>query len=116
MLLESLQLFPPFVFRLLLMLEIISPTSHILSHSVLDGPVGTHTSAIIGTMRHVLFLRNSCLLAKHAIALYTVVLVRLVLVLVGAQETSNFILLTRNPCSLISGRERSCLSRGYFLI
>ena len=50
MLLDSLQIFLPFVFRLIILIDTISPTFHRPSHSILDGPVGTHTSAILGTM------------------------------------------------------------------
>ena len=75
LIIENFHIFLSFVFRILILIHSISPTYHISSHFILDGPVGTHTSAILDTMRHVLLIRHSCLLAKHAIALYTVVLV-----------------------------------------
>ena len=74
LLLGRFQLFLPF-FGLLILFHSIRPTSHISSYSILDGPVCTHDFAVLSTMRHVLSLRHSCLLAKHTIDLGIEVLV-----------------------------------------
>ena len=73
LILESVQLLLPFVFRLLILLHSISPTSHRSSHPIHDGTFGAHSSAILGTMRGVLAFRNSCVLEKHTKTLYTMV-------------------------------------------
>ena len=86
---ERFQIFLPYFFRLLILFHSISPTYHRSSYSILDGPVGKYARAVLRNIRHILLLRHSCLLAKHAIALGTVVLVRLFLgSLVGVQDTS----------------------------
>ena len=64
-------------FRLHILFRGISPTSHIPSHSILGFPVGTYARTVLGNMQQIFLIRNSYLLAKHAIALGTVVLVHL---------------------------------------
>ena len=85
------------------------------SHYIINGTVGTHTSAILRTMRHVLLLRQSYLLGKHARVLYTMVLVRLFLGFVGAQDTSLCLLLPQNIYGLVAVRKRGCSIRGNIL-
>ena len=97
-------------FRILLLFNSIIPTSHILFHYILDSPVGAHTSGILSTIWHVLALRHSCLLAKHTIALYIVVLLRLVIGFLRAQDTSPCLSLLSSPCGLVTVRERGCHS------
>ena len=75
LLLESFQLFIQFIFILLIMFHSISPTAHRSYHSILDGPVGMHARAVLSTMQHIIFIRHSCLLAKHAIGLGPMVIV-----------------------------------------
>ena len=88
LLLKSFQIFLPFVFILLVMIHNIINTHQRPSHSILDGSVGTHAHTVLGTMRHILPLRNSCLLANHTLALSTVVLLGIFLgSLVGDQNT-----------------------------
>ena len=77
LILKRFQLFLPFIFRILVLFHILIPTSHRPFQSILDGPVSARVSSFFGTMRHILSLRNSCLLAKHAIALGTVMLIRI---------------------------------------
>ena len=105
MILESFQLFLLFVSVILILFYSISLNSHIYPYSILDGTVGTHARAVLDTMLHIISLRYSCLLAKHAIAMGTVVIVRLFLgSLVGEQDTSPCLILPRNPDGLIPVR------------
>ena len=98
MLCEIFQIFLPFVFRILTLLHSIIPISHRSSHYILDVPVDTHKCSILGNLKHVILLRNSCLLGNHSIVLYTVVIVRLFcFFFVGSQDTSSFRILPRNP-------------------
>ena len=75
--LRDFQILLPFVFRLLMLLHSMSPTSNGYSHSILDGTFGAHAGAILSTMRYILALRHSCLLAKHTVTLHTMVPVML---------------------------------------
>ena len=59
LLLEGLNILLPFVFVFLMLLHSMVPTPNGSAHSILDRTLGAHTSAILGTMRHVLVLRNS---------------------------------------------------------
>ena len=94
LLLKIFQIFLPFVFILLVMIHDISPNYQRPSHYILDGSVGMQAHKAFGTMRHILPLRNSCLLANQTLALSTVVILGLFLgSLVGAQDTC--------PCLLI---------------
>ena len=77
LLLKNFQLFLPFVFRLIVLFHSLSPTYHISYQSILDVPVGAHASTVLSTMQRILLLRYSCLLAKKAIVLGTVMLMRL---------------------------------------
>ena len=65
LILESVQILLQFVFRLLILLHIISPNYHRSSHSILDEIFGAHASVIIGTMQRLLTLRHYCLLVKQ---------------------------------------------------
>ena len=89
MILKSFQLFLTFALRILVLFHSIGPNSHRSYQSIIDTPVGTCASTVLGTMQHILSLRNSCLLAKHAISLGTVILSRLFMgYFSGAQDTS----------------------------
>ena len=66
-------------------------------------------------MRHALSLRNSYILRKDVISLYTVVLVHFFLWFVGAYDTSLGLILPRNPCNFFAVREIGCPSRGNLL-
>ena len=56
-------------------------------------------------MQHLLLLRHYCLLEKHAITLYTVLLGRIFPFLLET-DTSPSLLLKRNPHGLVAVRER----------
>ena len=93
-LLESLKIFLSFTFRLLILFQKLIPTLHGSSQSILDGIiVGTFVKTFLRTMRHILLLRHSCLLANNATDLGTVMLRRLV---VG----SFFVADDTSPCLL----------------
>ena len=113
MILESFQLFLTFVFILLIIFHSISPTSHRSSYSILDGPVGTHAHTVLDTMQHLLPLRHSFLIPNHAVALGTLVRMRLFLVpLVGLHDSIPCLLLPQNPGVLVAVRYIGCSSRG----
>ena len=84
------------------MFHSISPTSHRSSYFILGGTVGIMYRTFLGTMRHILPIRNSYLLAKHTLALGTMVSVRLFLgSIVGSKDTGTCLLLPRNPDGII---------------
>ena len=94
----------------------VSPTSHRSSHSILDGLVGAYACKVLGTMRHILPLRHSCLLAKHAVAMVTMVLMRIFWgSLVAAQDISPCLILPRNPGRLVAVKYSGRSIRGYLL-
>ena len=79
MLLESLKIFLPFNSGLFILFHSFSPSYHRSSQSFLDGIlVGTLSKIDLSTMRHILFIRNSYLLANNAMVLGTVMPRRLV--------------------------------------
>ena len=74
---------------------------------MIDGMVGVRASEVLSTMQHILSLRHSCLLAKHAIALGTVIIRHLsVGSFVGAQDTSPSLFLPRDPDASVAVRYR----------
>ena len=91
-------------------------TSHRSSYSILDGPVGVSSSEVFSTMRHIILLRNFYLLAKHVIALGTVML-RCLYVgsFVGGQETSTILLIPQDPDGSVAVRWRVQYRRGNIL-
>ena len=96
-LLKIFQIFLPF-FRLLVLFHSLSPTSHISSYSTLDGTIGARASAVLCTMRHILSLKKSCLLANFAMSMGNIILRRLYMgTFVGSQDTSTILLLPRDP-------------------
>ena len=52
-------------FILLVLFHSLIPTSRRYSQSILDDPVGAHSSAVLGTMQHIFLIRHSYLLAKY---------------------------------------------------
>ena len=89
LLLESFQFFIPFFSYFLYCFTVPALLTTDPPHSILDGLVGTHALAVLSNMRHILSLRHSCLIAKYAIALDPMVLVRIFLgSLVGSHDTS----------------------------
>ena len=101
LILESLQIFLSFFFGLLILFHRYSPTSHRSSQSILDViMVGKFSKTVLSTVRHIISLRHSCLLANHTVALGTVMLRHLVVgSFVGAQETmpKSFLLILWDP-------------------
>ena len=86
--------------RLLVLFNSIIPTSHIPSNFILDYLVGTRASTLLGIMRHITLLGNSCLLENYEIALGTVMIRRIFMgSFVGAQDTcpKSCLLLPRDP-------------------
>ena len=66
------------MFRFLMMLDGISPITQGSSQSVLGGLLVVYlTKEVLGYMRHVLSLSNSCLV-KHIIALWPIMLRHLI--------------------------------------
>ena len=59
LLLEIFKLFLPFVFGILILIQIISPTYHRSSHSILDVTVGTHARKVLVNMKRIISLRHS---------------------------------------------------------
>ena len=107
LILKRVQIFIPFIFRLLLLFNNITPTSHRSSNSILDSTVGARVSAVLGNMRHIIFLRHSCFLKNHAIVLGTNILRRLsVGSFAGVQDASPRLLLPQNPDGSVSVRYR----------
>ena len=99
----------------------LNPTSYRSSQSILDGPVGARSSSVLGTMLHIISLRNSFLLAMHAIALGTVMLRHLVVrFFVVSENTSPCLLLPRCPNGSVAVRMRvrsnriNLIDLGYF--
>ena len=71
----------------------------------------TFSKSVIGAMWHVISLRRSCLLSKHAVALRLMVLMRLYLMLFAViQDTSTCLILTYYPNGFITDIiNRRCL-------
>ena len=67
--------------------------------------VGALSKAVFSTMRHIISLSNSCLIAKHAVALGNVMLGRL-LVGIIVEDINPRIILPRNPNILVSVKMR----------
>ena len=113
LILKRVQIFIPSIFRLLLLFNNISPTSHRSYNSILDSTVGARDSAVLGNMRHIIFLRHSCFLKNHAIVLGTNIIRRLsVGSFAGVQDASPRLLLPQNPDGSVSVRYRGRSSRG----
>ena len=119
LILESLQLFLPFNFEIIVLFHSFTPTPHRFSQSILDDiMVSTLAKTVLSTLRHMLLLRNSCLLAKHAVELGTVTIKRLVVgFFVGLYETSpkSCLLLPRYPNISAAVRKRVRFFRGNLL-
>ena len=113
LLFRSFQLFLSFVFRLLVLFHSLRPSSHKSSHSILDVTFRMWARTVLSTMQHLLLLRHSCLLAKHTVALGTVVLMQILLgYFVVAQDTGPCLLSPRNPDRFLAVRYRGRSSRG----
>ena len=119
MLLEILQLFPPFVFGILALFHSFGPTSHRSSKPILAGLlVRVLAKQVLSTVRHIFLLGRSCLIAKHSVALGTVMLRRLVVrSFVGAHYTGpkSCLLLPQDPDGYVAVRYRGRSSIGNLL-
>ena len=96
-------------FRILVLFHSISPTSHRSSHSIPDFPVGMRSRTVLGTIRHILFLRHCYLLTKHSIYLGPVIIRRVFMgYFAGLQDTSpkSWLILPRDPDGSVSVRYR----------
>ena len=86
-----------------MLLHIIIPTSNGSAHYIIYVTLGAHASAILGIMRNLLALKNSCLLAK-----YTVRMCAMVPVmgppwgLMGIRDTSLGLIPPRNPHGFVA--------------
>ena len=79
------------------------PTSNGSTYSILDGTLGAHVSAILGTMQHVLALRHSCLIAKYTVTLCSMVPVMCpTWGLMGIRDTIFGLLPPRNPHGFVA--------------